>query len=348
MILYRSKWWSRVLCIPLAVLAVTARADVPPVATLFISDTIASDSAAAQAARRWAASLPEDTRLKTQPLNVFNQSTIPKSGIVLAPLAQWSREIPSLDVLRLPFFYRDLTSVHRAIDGELGHKLALTSLTSGWKVLAFWDAGMTAFSGNQRYNRLPNLAGMQFALWEHDPLQETELRALDVWSRVVGERGMQRMAQECLVSSRSTTPAQMWREHLQRIHLDVTLTQDRFEGYMLAIPDTEWNRVSAHQRRNLTANLEDITRWERTHAAKQHEALARLRHAGMTIHRLTAKQREVFTIRMPAWPHFLPQLDRRTTDELLVAAGLATTAGSDHRRRKKTTAYSLPGSQAAE
>jgi C4-dicarboxylate-binding protein DctP len=338
-----------IVWIALALVTVTARADNPSVVPLFISDTIASESAAGQAATRWVSTLPSGPRLKVQPLNTLNRRDIPKSGIVLAPLVQWNHAVPALEVLRLPFLYADLQTVHRAIDGELGTQLARASQTAGWKLLAIWDAGMTAFSGNQRYNRLPNLAGMRFALWEHDPLQETELRALDVWARVVGERDVQRMAQECLVNSRSATPAQMWREQLQRVHLDLTLTQDRYEGYMLAIPIPIWEGLPRKERDSLTGHLGSVTRWERNHAAgEQQQALADLRKAGMTIHRLDARQWQAFASRMPPWQDFLTKLDPSTADELITAAGTAAATGGRGGTREETPTNTLPGTDATE
>lgn len=269
--------------------------------------------------------------------------------MVLAPLAQWSRTLPALDVLRLPFFYADLSAVHQALDGELGQRLMHASQAAGWRLLAVWDAGMTDFSGNQRYDRLPNLSGMQFVLWEHDPLQEMELRALDVWTRVITKNGLQRNARECLVNSRSTTPAQMWREQLQRVHLDVTLTHDRYAGYAIAIPNALWQTLTSRQRAGLVNSLREITQWERAQAVQEQlQALAALRKSGMTLHELNAKQRRVFADRMPPWPHFLDKLDSQTAIELIAAARTATATGRRIGTREKALTNPLPAAQATE
>lgn len=325
------------------------RADTLPVLPLFISNTIPPDSAAARAATRWVKALPLGPSLKIQSTHPFNENIAAKTGIVLAPLAHWSRQVPALNVLRLPFFYTDVSAVHQAIDGELGARLAQASQAAGWHLLAVWDAGMTDFSGNQNYKRLPNLAGMEFVLWEHDPLQETELRALGVWSRVVDDHGVQRMAQECLVNSRSTTPAQMWREHLSRVHLDITLTQDRYEGFVLAIPLTLWNSIPTPQRNIMTNSLASVTRWERAQSAReQQEALDALRKAGMQVHGLDTMQRQVFTNRMPPWQRFLDRLDATTANDLITAARTATATRRRGGTREKALTDPLPATQASE
>lgn len=333
----------------LVVVTTTTRAEQSSVLPLFISDTITADSAAARAAQRLSETQTVDIELKTQSLHAVNAAISLTPGIVLAPLTQWRHTIPALDVLRLPFFYADLSAIHDTIDGELGTRLAHASQAQGWTLLAVWDAGMTNFSGNQRYNRLPNLAGMQFVLWEHDPQQEAELRALDVWTRVIPKDGIQRNARECLVNSRSTTPAQMWREQLHRVHLDITLTQDRYEGYALAIPTTVWKTLTQGQRDSLTTHLVEVTHWERIQAAaEQQQALVNLHKAGMTLHELDATQRREFARRMPAWSQFLDKLDSKSANELLTAASTTTATGGSGGTREKPLTKPLPTTQTTE
>jgi TRAP-type C4-dicarboxylate transport system substrate-binding protein len=341
--------WALVCYSALAVVIPTAKADTSSDQTLFINDTIAHDSAAARAAQRWVTTMPSEPKLKLQFMPASSENITSKTGVVLAPLGQWSRVVPALDVLRLPFFYADVSAVQRAIDGELGTQLAQATQQAGWKLLAIWDAGMTAFSGNQRYNRLQNLSGMQFALWEHDPLVETELRALDVWSRVVGERGVQRMTQECLVNSRSATPAQMQRENLAKVHLDLTLTHDRYEGVVLAIPSALWNSMTTAQRKNMTTRLPDITAWERAQAAQaQTQAVEALRKAGMQVHQLDATQWQTFASRMPPWQDFLVKLDTKTANDLIAAARIAATTGGSDGGSEKALANPQPAAHATE
>jgi len=328
----------------------TARADASKL-LLFISSTIATDRIATQAAAKFVSSTPSIKALIHTEVLDSNIDKLPATGLVLAPILQWQQTLPSLAVLRLPFFYPDLASVHSALDGKLGKRLAQIAETNGWKLLAVWDDGMTDFSGNQPYGKLLNLRGKEFAIWQSDPLQEMELKSLNVWSRVIRQNGVQRNAQQCIVDSRSTTPAQMWREHLQRVHLDMTLTHDRYEGYVLAIPYRLWQAFTQSQRDNLMSSLGEVTTWERNHAEKeQQQALADLRKAGMTLHELDAKQRQLFTSRMPSWDHFLVKLDARTATDLITAARMTVTAATGRRSgtNEKALTDSLPTTQATQ
>lgn len=273
---------------------------------------------------------------------------LPTTGIVLASIQQWQQTLPALTVLRLPFFYHDLAAVHAALDGRLGTRLANITETKGWKLLAVWDDGMTDFSGNQAYTKLLNLSGMQFALWRPDPLQAMELKALNTWSEVIRKNGVQRNAQQCMVDSRSTTPTQMWHEHLQRVLLDVTLTQDRYDGYVLAVPLSLWQRLTAVQHDQIQETLADITQWERKQALhQQQQALAKLLRGGMQVYTLSDTQRRIFMRQMPPWKDFLKQLDRKIANELLAAARTAAATGR-RSAHKEAPVNPLPGAKAAE
>lgn len=319
-----------------------------PAPILSISIAIDQDSAAARAARRWLDGL-SGRETKPAVLKTFSPNPAVNNGPVLVPLSDWARAFPAYNILRLPFFYTDIRQVQQRIDGRTGARLESLSAESGWKLLAIWDAGMSNLSGNQDFSRLLNLQGLEFAVWEADPLQAKELQALDVWLRVINKNGVQRNAQQCLVDSRSTTPRQMLREHLQRIHLDLTLTGERYEAFVLAVPMSIWRALPTAQRHRSNAALRRLRDWERQQAAlEQRQALAALHKAGMRLHTLSATQRQLFASRMPPWRDFLETLNPKIVDSLLATTGIATATGIRAGTRSEATAYPLPGADTAK
>jgi TRAP-type C4-dicarboxylate transport system substrate-binding protein len=334
--------------VALAVFTPAAGANKQSNLILSISSSIDSDSNAALAAKHWINEFSADATPSIQTLKGVSPAKT-QTGIVLVPLIEWSRNLPAFNILRLPFFYTGISDVHRAIDGQTGLQLSHISAAAGWKLLAIWDDGMTVFSGNQDYSRLLNLKGMEFATWKPDPLQMTELRALDVWLRVIAKNGVQRNAQQCIVDSRSTTPTHLWHEHLQRVHLDITLTGDRFEGYVLAMPIPYWRRMNVSQRHDIINTLRRISAWQRSNAARQQqEALLALHKAGMELHSLSGKQRQIFISHMPPWRDFFGTLDKNIVNELIATARTAATTGSVIGTRKNTPAYTLPTTNATQ
>jgi TRAP-type C4-dicarboxylate transport system substrate-binding protein len=67
--------------------------------------------------------------------------------------AQW---VPPLKIFDLPFLFRDRAAAYRALDGELGQRLAGKLLTnSPFRLLAYWDNGFRHFSNKVRPIRTP-------------------------------------------------------------------------------------------------------------------------------------------------------------------------------------------------
>ena len=67
--------------------------------------------------------------------------------------AQW---VPPLKIFDLPFLFRDRAAAYRALDGELGKRLAGKLLTdSPFRLLAYWDNGFRHFSNRVRTIRTP-------------------------------------------------------------------------------------------------------------------------------------------------------------------------------------------------
>jgi TRAP-type C4-dicarboxylate transport system substrate-binding protein len=59
--------------------------------------------------------------------------------------------VPALNVLETPFLFRDLDRAHRALDGDLGRRLAEeVRASTGFEVLGFWDNGFRHFTNRLR------------------------------------------------------------------------------------------------------------------------------------------------------------------------------------------------------
>ena len=72
------------------------------------------------------------------------------ADFMLLPLRSLAPRVPELHVLELPFFYTDITGVHRALDGPLAGSLSLAARSRGWEIMAFLDEGMHVMSGPRR------------------------------------------------------------------------------------------------------------------------------------------------------------------------------------------------------
>lgn len=227
--------------------------------------------------------------------------------LTVVPVREFTRTLPELSALELPFFYPDLAAVHRALDGELGAALKSAARERGWELLAVWDEALQLMSGNIAYTDPFHLRGAEFVLLREDPIAEIELRALDSWSRSARPDSLVQLQKECLVSSRSTTAQQMVRERLARVHLDVTLSRHRYEGWAVAMPAAAWAALTLSQRDGISAALRALSDWQRDRALEEEQAALRvLIKDGMSAHALAADTWRGYRAMQPDWGSFLP------------------------------------------
>ena len=238
--------------------------------------------------------------------NPDGQADTPSARLHVLPQHALAHEVPELGVVQLPFFYPDLAAVQRALDGALGERLKEAAKARGWTILAFWDEGMQVMSGNFPYTDLRSLQGREFVLLRDDPIAEIELRALDVWSRRASPASLGALHKECLVASRSATLQQIQGERLERVHLDLTLTNHRYEGWVVAMRNEDWQSLRDEQRTALIGRLEKMRTWQRDRAADlEAAALRELVQAGMTAHPVSVETWQTYRARQPAWEDFL-------------------------------------------
>ncbi len=246
------------------------------------------------------------------------------TDILLMPLRSLATQIPELEVLELPFFYQDITEVHRVIDGQLGKNLRKKAHQSGWEILAFQDEGMQVMSGNRRYNDRINLTGMHFIETRPDPMAKKQFLALDAWTETATPESQQTLLEQCRVGSRSTSLQRLWIERLDRVHLALSLSRHRYEGFVLIVPSAHWKRLPEETRKQLKILAAQLTPWQRDEAKKAEDyALDKLKKAGMSIHPLNKKQRQAFKERLPLWHDLLSE--KLSLDERKALISTATT-----------------------
>ncbi|MDH3981168.1 MAG: TRAP transporter substrate-binding protein DctP [Gammaproteobacteria bacterium] len=242
--------------------------------------------------------------------------------LLLMPLRSLATQVPALEVLELPFLFSGVADIHQAFDNALGKLLREQARQQGWELLALWDEGMHALSGQRRYDRAINLTGMEFILLRPDPVAEKQFKALDAWTRSARPQTREQLLRECAIGSRSASLQQIWHERLDRVHLAVSLTAHRYEGWVVIAPVATWSRHSEKDRAALLKVLSSTTQWQRTDAQRREaDALKQLETSGMQIHSLDAEQRAAFMKRLPAWDELLSdELEQSLRKKLIAAA----------------------------
>jgi C4-dicarboxylate-binding protein DctP len=270
--------------------------------------------------------------------------------LFVMPVRSLATQVAALQVLELPFFYPSTEAVHQAVDGSLGAFLARESRVRGWEILAYWDEGMHVLSGLKRYDRVRNLKVREFLVTRPDPVAEKQFQYWKAYARRIDPQDRQTVLRECMIASRATTLQETVREELYRVHLTVSLTNHRYEGWVVVAPRERWTRLDDQTRKKLKAALRETSTWQRADARRREAAaLAELRKVGMTVYEVDEAERDAFRKALPAWVELLPdELDAQTKKELigLASAGTATAAGVGRAAVAEPGGDTPPGSPA--
>ncbi len=261
----------------------------------------------------------------------LTRSDDPLPELLVMPVRSLATQVPALQVLELPFFYPDLEAVHERLDGALGKYLADDARRHGWEVLAYWDEGMHIISGLKRFDRARNLKAREFLITRLDPVAEKQFPYWKASARRIDPQDRETVLSECLIASRSATLQQIVREQLNRVHLAMSLTNQRYEGWVLVAPAQAWLHIDAASREKLGAVVRETTVWQRNDAhQREAAALAELKKAGMAIYEVDADEREAFRRALPDWEALLAdELGAQQKRELirLASTGTAAVAG---------------------
>ena len=248
--------------------------------------------------------------------------------LMVMPVRSLATQVPALEILELPFFYPSLAAVHANLDGPLGERLDAEASQRGWKMVAFWDEGMHIFSGLKRFDRVRNLKAREFLITRPDPIAERQFRYWKADARRIQPENREAVLRECLIANRATTLQEVTREQLYRVHLAMSLTHHRYEGWVVVAPLDRWMQSPASTREALEAALTEIRAWQRRDTEhREAAALAELKRLGMTIYDVDTTEREAFAAALPDPTELMSnQLSPAQARELIDLASAGTTA----------------------
>jgi len=317
------------LCLTAAVTTATAAgvSEVRPVRISVVAPSDDDHLALAAATKLQHIAKRQGLDIAVEPASLTG-SGAPQPELFVMPVRSLATQVPALQVLELPFFFPTLEAVHTRLDGTLGEYLVDEARRSGWEVVAYWDEGMHLFSGLKRYDRVRNLKAREFLVTRPDPVAEKQFQYWKADARRIDPQDRQAVLRECLIAGRAATLQEIMREQLYRVHLAMSLSNHRYEGWVVVAPAERWADLDEAIKTKLGAALRETTIWQRNDAQQREAAaLVELKKAGMTIHEVDASEREAFRNALPDWVELLPDaLDAQTKKELIRLASAGATA----------------------
>lgn len=276
-------------------------------------------------------------------------SESPLPELLIMPVRSLATKVPAFQILELPFFYASLEAIHDRLDGALGDVLTAAARERGWEVVAYWDEGIHVFSGVKSFDQAGKLKGREFVITRPDPISEKQYWYWKADARRISPVDQETVLSECIIAGRALTLQEAVREQLYRVHLSLSLTNHRYEGWVVVAPEESWAQLGEAVKQKLGAALRETTVWQRNDAVEREAAaLAELKRLGMRIFDVDAEEREGFRKLLPDFAELLSnELDAEQKRELIALAstGAATVTGPGSAARPQAGRHPAPGTE---
>ena len=204
--------------------------------------------------------------------------------------------VPSLRVLDLPFLVTDRERAYRALDGDLGNRLAdEISRATGFRVLAFWDNGFRHFSNRLRPIRHPrDCAGMKIRTLDN-ALHQQVFRALGFEPVTIDVKDMPAAIASGAVDAQENPLTNTLNFGLHRTHRHISMTSHFFGVALVLANRANFDGWPADTRQLVGKAVATATRAQRGFATGEDvDCLARLQADGCGIVTADAIDRPAF------------------------------------------------------
>jgi TRAP-type transport system periplasmic protein len=204
--------------------------------------------------------------------------------------------VPSLRVLDLPFLVTDRQRAYRALDGDLGNRLADdVSRKTGFRVLAFWDNGFRHFSNRLRPIRHPrDCLGLKIRTLDN-ALHQQVFRTLGFEPVTIDVKDMPAAIASGVVDAQENPLTNTLNFGLHRTHRHISMTSHFFGVALVLVNRASFDDWSADTRQLLGNAVATATRAQRGFAAGEDiDCLARLEADGCAIVSADAIDRPAF------------------------------------------------------
>jgi tripartite ATP-independent transporter DctP family solute receptor len=263
--------------------------------TIRLADTLAANDTHNQAARQMAELLKEKTAGKLL-MSVHPAGELGSDGAILEGVRLGSIELgltgnpfftqfaPRLNVMDLPYLFRDADHAHKVVDGPIGAALLKDLERNRMKGLAFWEIGFRHVTNSKHPIRVPqDLNGIKirttpnkahieaFKLWGANPLPMafTELYLA---------------LQTGTVDAQENPINNIYANRMHEVQKFLSLTGHAYTASIVVMNLSKFNALPPEQQRALVESAHEAALHQRDLNARQEsENLAKIKAAGVEV-----------------------------------------------------------------
>lgn len=228
-------------------------------------------------------------------LQVFEglkMGSIEASTMSTGPIASFA---PKLNVLDLPFLFKDTETAHVVLDGEIGEELLKELEGTGVIGLNYWENGYRHLTNNVReVKTAADVAGLKIRTLEND-------LHIDIWEALgavptpMAYTELFTALEQGVVDGQENPVGNVISNKMFEVQKYLTKTGHVYNASPFLVSETFWNKLSSEEQEIIRQAAEEAKVLQREmNAEEDNTAYEQLENEGMVIIELSEEDRQTF------------------------------------------------------
>lgn len=244
----------------------------------------------------------------------LRQGKISLGLVTCSPLSNIS---PRMEVMDLPFLFRDYAHADAVLQGPTGHKIMDSLRGSGLVGLGSLEVGFRIFSSNQPIRKLED--------FQHKKMRVMQSAASISMVRMVGGEAVPspvdkifQMAKEGYIDAADRTYPTYWDFRLYEVQKHIAETRHSYTIKVVLANETRWNQLRPEDRKAVMAAVDKIEVLQRKLQREEDQQVQeKCRTNGIEIHQFSAQDRgKLFKACEPLYSEYIKLHGRELLDEI--------------------------------
>ncbi|MHB2019273.1 MAG: TRAP transporter substrate-binding protein [Candidatus Xenobia bacterium] len=209
--------------------------------------------------------------------------------VTTAPLGNYSRQ---LQVLDMPFLFRDYGHVYRVLDGPIGRSLLDSLRSRGLHGLAFMDSGFRIFTSSRPISRLADFRGLRVRVMQND-IYNSFLKLIGATPVPAPVNKVNFMASHGYIDAADRSYPTYWEFGLYRFERCTLESHHAYAAEAFLLNEIAWQRLSPSERDVVAAAAREARDAQRrAFLSNENQVKQRCQRAGIAITHLSPADAE--------------------------------------------------------
>jgi tripartite ATP-independent transporter DctP family solute receptor len=192
--------------------------------------------------------------------------------------------VPEMNVVDLPFLFRDTEHAYKVLDGEIGQRLLKKFDAVGIKGLAYWENGFRQITTTKKPVQQPgDMKGLKIRVMENK-IHQAAFRQVGADATPMAWGEVFTSLQQGLLDAQENPTPIVWAFKLYEVQKYLSLTNHVYSPAPLLMSKATWDRLPADLQKTLFDTATEVTKFQRDLLQEQdRKFLGELKTKGMVV-----------------------------------------------------------------